>query len=121
MSSDGKVRVLVKSRKVPARTVDLSETLYTPSGIPIGKRTNRLLLYDYVLDEDHRRTIQEAHELARRLCLDLEVVDSARQGVFRRLLSTLGHRGSSNPIIEVSPSSSMTHPVRSPIPIQARQ
>jgi hypothetical protein len=120
MSSDGKVRVVVKSRKVPARTVDLSETLYTPSGIPMGKRTNRLVLYDYVLDEDHQRTIQEAHKLARRLCLDLEVIDSARQGVFRRMLSAMGRRGSSSPNIEVSPSST-ARPDQSPIAVQARQ
>jgi len=120
MSTSGKVRVVVRSRRVPARTVDLSETMYTPYGLPMGKRTSRLLLFDYVLDEDHQRTIQEANELARRLCLDLEIVDSARQGVLGRLLSTLG-RGGANPTIEVHSPSSAEQSEQPHISVRARR
>ena len=70
----------------------------------MGTRTNRQLLYKYVLDDDHQRTIEEARRLARSLCLDLEVVDSAKQGFFGRLLLTLGGRGTSAPTVIVSPS-----------------
>jgi hypothetical protein len=113
MSSEGKVRVVVRSRKVPTGFVELHEALYTPSGVRVGRMTTRRLLFDYVLDEDHQRTIQEAHKLARRLCLDLEVVDSSRIGFFGRLVLSLGRRGSASPSIEVSPQNSTT---RSEVP-----
>lgn len=105
LSSDGRVRVVVKSRRVPADVIEFQQTMYSPSGIPMGTRTNRQVLYAYVLDEDHKRTIEEARELARRLCLDLEVVDSGKQGFFGRLLSSLGRSGASTPSVVVSPSS----------------
>jgi len=103
MSSDGRVRVVVRSRKVPADLVEFHLKMYSPSGIPLGTRRNRQVLYRYVLDEDHQRTIEEASELARRLCLDLEVVDSGKQGFLGRLLSSLGRMGASNPTVVVSP------------------
>ena len=103
MSSDGKVRVLVKSRKVPAGMVQLQQTTYMLSGIPTT-RTDRRVLYDYVLDDDHQKAIEEARKLARALSLDLEIVDSARRGFFGRLLGSLGRGGAGNPTIEVSPT-----------------
>jgi len=104
MSEDGKVRVVVRSRKVPADVFEFHRTLYSPSGIPMGTKTSRQVLYRYVLDEDHQRTIEEASKLARSLCLDLEVVDSGRQNLLGRLLSSLGRKGASNPVVVVSPS-----------------
>ena len=121
MSQEGKVRVLVRSRKVPVRTIDLNQTIYTPSGMPMGTTMSRALLYDYVLDEDHLRTIQEARKLASNLCLDLEVIDSARQGIFGRLMASLTGRGTGNPAIEVSPRSSTASSEGSPILAQIRQ
>jgi len=103
MSSDGKVRVVVRSRKVPADVVEFYQKMYSPSGFPMGTRRSRQVLYRYVLDEDYQRTIEEASELARRLCLDLEVVDSGRQGFLGRLLSSFGRGGASNTTVLVSP------------------
>jgi hypothetical protein len=105
MSPDGKVRVVVRSRKVPADVVEFRQTMYSPSGIPMGTKTNRQVLYKYVLDDEYQRTIEEATRLARSLCLDLEVVDSAKQGLLGRLFSSLGGRGASAPAVVVSPSS----------------
>ena len=109
MSLDGKVRVVVRSRRVPARLFEQSQTMYSPSGIPMGTSTNRRVLYDYVLDDDQQRTIDEATKLAQSLCLELEVVDSAKRGIFGRMLSTLGRNGTKAPAVVVSPpSTSMT-------------
>jgi hypothetical protein len=109
MSPDGKVRVVVRSRKVPDSVVELRHTMYSPSGIPMGTTTNRQVLYRYVLDEDHQRTIAEASKLAQSLCLDLEVVDSGKQGLFGKLMSSLGRSSASTPIVVVSsPSTTMT-------------
>lgn len=105
MSSDGKVRVHVKSRRVPAGVVQLRQTTYTFSGIPMATEMNHKVLYDYVLDKDHQRAIEEASKLAGSLCLDLEVIDSGKQGFFSRLLSSFGRGGAGNPTIEVSPPS----------------
>ncbi len=115
MSSDGKVRVVVRSRRVLADVVEFHQTLYSPSGMPMGTRLNRQVLYTYVLDEDHQRTIKEASRLARSLCLDLEVVDSGKQGFLGRLLSSFGWRGGSSPSIVVSPPSAAMTPESSPV------
>jgi len=114
MSSDGKVRVVVKSRRVPAEVVEFHRTMYSPSGFPMGTKMNRQVLYTYVLDEDHQRTIEEASELARRLRLDLEVVDSGKQGLLGRLLSSLGRKGANNPTIVVSPPAAAMNSESSP-------
>ena len=103
MSSGGRVRVLVRSRRVPAGVVRLNQTTYSLTGIPIATRTDHKVLYDYVLDEDHQRAIDEAKKLARSLCLGLEVIDSGKQGFFTRLFSSLGQGGTRNPTVELSP------------------
>ncbi len=103
MSPDGKVRVVVKSRRVPSRTFDFSEPVYSPIGMRMGTKSNRLVVYDYVLDEEHRRAIEEGHKLACDLGLDLEVVDRTRSGLFRRVLSSFGRGRSGEPSIEVRP------------------
>jgi len=104
MSSNGKVRVLVKSRKVPTGVIQLHQTTYLFSGIPMKTtRMERRVLYDYVLGEDHQRAVEEARKLAGSLCLDLEVIDSRNQSLFGRLMSFLDGRNGQNPSIEVSP------------------
>ena len=99
MSSDGKVRVVVKSRRVPSGMVQLRQTTYLFSGIPMTTRTDHRVLYDYILDENHQRAVEGARKLADSLSLGLEVVDSGRQGFFGRLLSSLGRGGAGNPTI----------------------
>jgi len=118
MSSEGKVKVVVRSRKVPDGVFELSQKMYSPSGIPMGTSTKRQVLYRYVLDEDHQRTIAEATKLARRLCLDLEIVDSGKQGLLGRLLSSLGRRGTSDPTVFVSPSTDEMTSGSSPVMTQ---
>jgi hypothetical protein len=115
MSPDGKVRVVVRSRKVPDSVVELRQTMYSPSGIPMGTTTNRQVLYRYVLDENHQKTIAEASKLAQSLCLDLEVVDSGKQSLFGKLLSSFGRSGASTPTIVVSPPSTAMASDSSPV------
>jgi len=103
MTSAGKVRVVVRSRKIPTSIIDLSEPIYSTSGILMGTRKNTVVLYDYVLDDDHRRAIQEGQRLSCNLGLELEVVDVSKGGIFRRVLSSFGFRGSRGPTLEVAP------------------
>ncbi len=104
MSPEGKVRVVVQSRRVPTRIIDLSVPEFAPSGVLMGSRTNRVVLYDYVLDGEQTRAIEEGRRLSCNLGLELEVVDRSQMGLFRRVLSSFGRNASSHPMVVVSPS-----------------
>ena len=105
MSSDGKVQVVVRSRRVPVRTVDFSVPVFSASGIFMGTRSNRLVLYGSALDDTHRRAIEEGQKLSCNLGLDLEVVDTSKSGLFRRILSSFSLGGSELPALKVAPLS----------------
>ena len=104
MKPDGKVKVMVKSRRVPAEVVTVSRPVYSASGLPLGTQTERLIRYDYVLDGDHQVAIHDAQRISDALGLDLEIVDASRQGFLGRLLSALGPGRGGRPTIVVSPS-----------------
>ena len=119
MSSSGKVRVVVRSRQVPVRTVDFTEPVYSASGVLLWTKKNTRVLYDTVLDEEHKRAIEEGHKLSHKLGLELEVVDASKGGIFRRLLSSLGI-GRPGPTLEVSPlanerEGSVSHEFHGPV------
>jgi hypothetical protein len=102
MRSDGKIRVVVRSRKVPLRTFDFTEPVYSPLGVLMGARSSRLVAYDYILDEQHMKALEEGQRLACNLGLELEVIDRAKSGLLGRVLSSLGgRRGGLN--VEVTP------------------
>lgn len=105
MISEGKVRVVVRSRKVPIGTIDFREPIYSGStaGLLVGARRNRLVLYGSVLDEQHRRAIEEGDRISRSLGLQLEIVDASKQGILRRLLSSLGRATPHGPTLVVAP------------------
>jgi hypothetical protein len=105
MTSEGKVQVVVRSRRVPTGTVDVRQPVYSgsASGILTCTRSNRIVLYDYVLDEDHKRAIEEGRRISRRLGLELVVVDVSKHGVLRRMLSSLALGASRGPTLVVAP------------------
>ena len=51
MSPDGKVRVIVTSRKVPIRTIELRRPLYSQSGLLVGTQTSQAGLYENSFDD----------------------------------------------------------------------
>jgi hypothetical protein len=104
MMRDGKVRVIVRSRKVPSRTIDLTEPVYSTSGMLMGTRRNRLVVYEDVLDDAHKKAIEEGRRLSCDLGLELEVVDRSKAGLFRRLLTTMVGGGYAHVNVVVSPS-----------------
>lgn len=101
MRSEGKVRVIVRSRKAPARVVDVSLPTFTPSGVFIGMARNRRVVYDHVLDDEHRRAIEAGRKLSSDLGIELEVIDAGRRNVLGRVLSSLG-LGSNSPSLQVT-------------------
>lgn len=111
--SDGRVKVVVRSKKVPMRVIELANrpvmrvgAVAAPAGVPThpGPHGKRAVVFEYVLDDGHKRAIEEGRRLARTLGLELEVVDSAKKGPFGKAISLLGSR-SGGPSIVVSPSS----------------
>lgn len=104
MKSDGKVKVVVKSRRVPAGTVDVSGSVFSPSGFLLGTRKDRMIRYDYVLDGEHQVAIEHAQKISDDLGLNLEIIDAGRHGVITRLFSSIGLRRGGRPTIVVSPS-----------------
>jgi hypothetical protein len=108
MSPEGKVQVRVKSRRVPVRTVEVLEPLFSPSGVFMGTRRSKLVLYDNALNQEHQRAIDEGRRLSCHLGFELEVVDSSRSGFFRRMLSSLGRGASESPALMVAPGPSQS-------------
>ncbi|HXY56764.1 MAG TPA: hypothetical protein VEH01_04030 [Nitrososphaerales archaeon] len=102
--TDGKIRVIVRSRKVAARTVDLTEPVYSASGMVMGSRRNRLVVYEDVLDGAHRKAIEEGEKLSSSLGIDLEIVDRSKSGFLRRVLSNLSGGSSARINVVVCPS-----------------
>jgi hypothetical protein len=103
MSLNSKVKVVVKSRRVPVGTVDISLPSFSPSGVFIGMQTRRAVLYDRSLDTEHQKAIEEGRRLSDSLGGHLEVVDASKSGLFGRVLASLGRRELDRPAIVVAP------------------
>jgi len=103
MSPQGKVKVVVRTRKIPVGTVDISTPTFSASGVFIGMMTKRAVLYDSSLDLEHQRAIDEGRKLSASLGLPLEVVDTSKGSLFSRALASLGGNGSRRPGIMVAP------------------
>ncbi len=101
MSGEGKVRVVIRSRRVPMGIVNRTVPIFTPTGVLVGSTPSQLLVYDTSVDEENQRAISEAQKLARKLGLGLEVFDQARAGLFTRLLLRLGRNGSTSAEVTV--------------------
>jgi hypothetical protein len=86
--SNGKVRVVVRSTRVP---VGLS--MFTMPGqnvMGLSTPTSvRSVVFANVLDGAQQKMLEEARRLAESSCLDLEVVDLGRQNPLRRAVSKL--------------------------------
>jgi hypothetical protein len=107
MTSDGKVQVVVRSRRVPVRTVDSVVPAIIGAGFLIYRNppSERAVIYESVLDDEHRRAIEEGQRVANNLGLELQVVDLSKLGFLRRVLSSLGGNGSMGLNVIASPSS----------------
>jgi hypothetical protein len=87
MSFTGKVRVMVRSRRVPVETAVIGRPIITPHGM-FGTVPKRTIVYRTKFDQSDEEAIQEGRRLSSDLGLDLEVVDLSRLNPFRRLASS---------------------------------
>ncbi|MDG7008454.1 MAG: hypothetical protein JRN06_09480 [Nitrososphaerota archaeon] len=103
MSPNGKVRVVVKTRRVVVGIAMVTNPMYAPSGVLLGYSTNRVALFGSRLDEAHAKAIKEGRTVSSRLGLDLEVVDTSNYGPFRRLFSLVRRGALPEPALLVAP------------------
>ena len=84
-TTNGRLRLVVSSRKVLARVEDYDVSFRTSDGqLHVSKK--KAMIYDYVLDEAQARTLSESRELAIREGLTLEVIDLSQQSAVGRML-----------------------------------
>ena len=104
MSRYGKVKVVVKSRRVPVATIARTEPIFTTSGVLLGYKPSTMVLYGERIPEEDQRTIAEAEKFACSLDLELEVVDKSKSGFRTWLASLILRNGSKYPSVVVAPS-----------------
>jgi hypothetical protein len=107
MSPEGKVRVLVRSKRVPVRIVTISRPTVSVGGLMVGTQTTRAFVYDTSYDDQYRRAIHAAKKLSCNLDLDFEIVDRSRSNPIRRLISALAGGHSGSPSLTVEPLSTV--------------
>ncbi|MDE1852343.1 MAG: hypothetical protein KGI38_01215 [Thaumarchaeota archaeon] len=104
MSAKGKVQVVVQSRQVPARTATVDHQRISYSGVLMTVETNRVLIYEAALDEEHLRALDDGKRLAEEMGLPFEVVDKSRSNFLRRIASWLGRSKSGSPRLVITRS-----------------
>jgi len=86
MTAGDRVKIVVRSRKVPARVIEFQRPILLSSGLAV-QSTERRLVYESILDDSQREALEEARRLSRDLGLELEVVDTAKANSIWRTLS----------------------------------
>ena len=89
-SSNGRVRAVVRSSRVPVGLTQFTMLAPSPAGSSVTTAV-RSVVYANVLDESQQRLLDEARRLALASDLDLEVVDLGRQNLLRRAVSRMLH------------------------------
>jgi hypothetical protein len=104
MNPDDKIQVVVRTCQVPVGTIMVAVPTYTTSGVFLGLRTNRAVLFDTMLDDSHQKAIKEGHRLSCKLGLEFEVVDASKLGILKRALLSAQRRTSPGPALLVAPT-----------------
>jgi hypothetical protein len=102
--SEGKVRVVVRSKKVPAAVVPVVAREISFTGTWYPGRLGRSVVYGSRLDEEHQRAIEDGRRMADQLGLKLEIVDLSRVNALRRALAAIGSRFDQSPRLMVTQS-----------------
>jgi hypothetical protein len=92
-TSNGKLQIVVRSRKVLVRIEKFDVPVMTQDGRVRFFNKGTLKVYDYVFDDAQSRALRETRELASRSGLTLEVTDLTRQGLLTRMLRSALRKG----------------------------
>jgi len=99
MSNAGKVRVVVRSRRVPTGTRVIESPIFTPHGL-FGTEPRRVILYESRLEPSDEEAIQEGRRLSGDLGVDLEVVDLSNSNPLKRFAHVFLGFGSGTTIVQ---------------------
>lgn len=80
------IRIFVKSERVPGwvSKVKVYDS-YVGVGPPLTREESRII-YHYLLDEYQQRLVYEAEQLAKRLNIEIRVIDISQAGTLSRVL-----------------------------------
>ncbi len=85
--SPAKLRVFVKSQRVPIGVADFSTA--TPVGQwGLSRSPTRAVLYGRTLDDEQARLVEDARQLSSSNGVDLEIIDLGRMGALRRAFTS---------------------------------
>jgi hypothetical protein len=101
--AEGKVQVVVRSRRVPSRLIYVNRLQITYSGLWLGGDGGRVVLYESILDDEHKRAVEEGKRLADQLGLELEIIDESKSSLIKRALASFGRRLQSSKLV-ITPS-----------------
>ena len=112
-TSNGKLQLVVRSKKVLARTERFDVPVMMQDGRVSFINRGTLKVYDYLFDATQEKALREARDLACRSGMTLEVTDLTRQSPFRRIARLLLGRNSPlwsapNLIVGLTPASTTT-------------
>jgi hypothetical protein len=88
-TSNGKLQIVVRSKKVLVRIERFDVPVMTQDGRVSFINRGTLKVYDYLFDEAQERALRETRELANKEGLALEVTDLTRRSLFRRVVGSL--------------------------------
>lgn len=104
MSRTDKVRVVVRSHKVPARIFEYGRPVGVSPGFYFPSASEQRVAYDSIFDAPQLKAIDEAKRLAADLGLPLEIFDEAKANPFRRALTRLVSASREQPSLTLTKS-----------------
>ena len=111
MSSTGKVRVVVRSRKVPVGMTTFERPIFTSHGI-FGKELRQAIVYKSIFDPRDEQALQDGRKLSSDYGLELEVVDLGKSSPIKRIALSLLRNSSPITIVQ-APGSGKKEPTLS--------
>ena len=94
-----KLKVVVESKKRPARIAEYSARTILPPGCVGCSSRRKLLISEFTLDRDQARIIEKAQTVAKEMGIGVEIIDVGRQSGVHRLLRVLTGRVSAPSVL----------------------
>ncbi len=85
----GQIRVVVRSRRIPVALTEFELPSYTTLYGFAHQARRKTIAYEYVLEEEEKRILEEVRDVAQRSGVGLEVIDLGRAGVLSRIFRRL--------------------------------
>ncbi len=87
----GQIRVVVRSRRIPVALTEFELPSYATLYGFAHQAKRKSIAYEYVLEEEEKRILEEVRDVAQRSGVGLEVIDLGRAGLLSRIFRRLFH------------------------------